>query len=77
MELYHSSGGAQNPRFRYTVKVDTVSAEAYEWLQNYEGLECFDRFYINWVERPTKGYLEVQFERQEPAMMFALAWGKK
>lgn len=77
MELYHSSGGAQNPRFRYTVKVDTVSAEAYQWLQEYEGLECFDRFYINWVEREKKGYLEVQFERQEPAMMFSLSWGKK
>lgn len=77
MELYYGGGGAQNPRFRYTVKVDTVSAEAYGWLQNYEGLECFDRFYINWTERERLGYLEVQFEREEPAVMFRLTWGNK
>ena len=75
MELYHSEGGAINPHFSHTVRTDTVSAEAYEWLQNYEGLQYFDRFYINWRERSKKGYLEVQFERKEPAMMFLLTWG--
>lgn len=75
MELYFSSGGAQNPRFAHTVRTKNVSAEAYQWLQEYEGLEYFDRFYINWVEREKKGYLEVQFERKEPAMMFLLTWG--
>lgn len=77
MELYYSSGGRQNPDFRYKVKVDTVSAEAYEWLQKYEGLEYFDRFYINWTGRERLGYLEVQFEREEPAIMFKLSWGTK
>jgi hypothetical protein len=77
MELYYGGGGAQNPHFRYKVNVETVSAEAYEWLQKYEGLPCFDRFYINWTERSKKGHLEVQFEREEPALMFKLTWGCK
>ena len=75
MELYYGGGGAQNPRFPHTVKVNTVSAEAYGWLQDYPGLEYFDRFYINWTSRTTLGYLEVQFEREEPAIMFRLKYG--
>lgn len=75
MELYHSSGGAGNPRFPHSVKVNTVSAEAYGWLQDYPGLEYFDRFYINWTGRERLGYLEVQFEREQPAIMFRLKYG--
>ena len=72
MKLYFSEGGAQTPHFPYTVRVNTVSSYAYEWLQNYPGLEYFDRFWINWTGgRP----LEVQFEREEPAIMFRLKYG--
>lgn len=72
MELYFSSGGAQNPRFRYKVWVKGPSAEAYQWLQEYPGVDCFDRFYINWTTTRADGTREIQFEREEPAIMFAL-----
>ncbi len=75
MELYYGGGGAQNPRFRYTVYVSGPSAEMYEWLQNHPGLECFDRFYINWLNTRVDGKREVQFERHEPAVLFKLRWG--
>jgi hypothetical protein len=74
MELYYGGGGAQNPRFRYTVWA-TPSAEVYEWLQNHPGLECFDRFYINWLTASEDGKREIQFERYEPAVLFKLRWG--
>jgi hypothetical protein len=75
MEIYRSEGGAYNPHFRYSVIVNTVTAEAYGWLQDYPGLECFDRFWINWTGREQLGYLEVQFEREQPAIMFRLKYG--
>ncbi len=75
MELYYGGGGAQNPRFRYTVYVSGASSEMYEWLQNHPGLEYFDRFYINWLNTRADGKREVQFERHEPAVLFKLRWG--
>ena len=75
MELYFSSGGAQNPRFRYTVNIRGPSSEMYQWLQEYPGEGCFDRFYINWTEQTPMGLREIQFERYEPAVMFKLRWG--
>lgn len=75
MQLYYGGGGAQNPRFRYSVWVEGPTSEMYEWLQNYPGLECFDRFYINWTGGSRVGKREIQFERHEPAVMFKLRWG--
>jgi hypothetical protein len=75
MELYYGGGGAQNPRFRYTVWSKGPSAEMYEWLQNHPGLSCFDRFYINWTGKRIDGQIEIQFERHEPAVLFKLRWG--
>ncbi len=75
MELYYGGGGAQNPRFRYSVWVAGPSAEMYEWLQNHPGLDCFDRFYINWTGERKDGKKEIQFERYEPAVLFKLRWG--
>jgi hypothetical protein len=75
MELYHGGGGAQNPRFTYTVLVSDTNTEMYEWLQNHPGLSCFDRFYINWQGNRADGKIEIQFERHEPAVLFKLRWG--
>ena len=75
MELYYGGGGAQNPRFRYTVLVSSTSTEMYEWLQNHPGLSYFDRFYINWTGKRSDGRIEIQFERYEPAVLFKLRWG--
>lgn len=75
MELYFGGSRAQNPRFRYSVWIKGPSSEAYQWLQEYPGLEYFDRFYINWLSTRADGAREIQFERHEPAVMFKLRWG--
>ena len=72
MEAYYSEHGARNPCFRYVIKVKTVSAEAGTWLKEYPSAA---RYWVDWSARHRIGQVTVQFEQEEPAVMFALRWG--
>lgn len=71
MEVYYSEHGARNPCFRYVIKVKTVSAEAGTWLKEYPSA---GRYWVDWTGRSRLGWVNVQFEHEEPAVMFSLKW---
>lgn len=73
MEIYYSEHGARNPCFRYVIKVKKVSKQAQEWLKEYPSSS---RYWIDHTSalRTGSGLVNVQFEDQEPATMFALRW---
>lgn len=62
MELYRSYGGMMNPNFLYKVALRQVTAEMYEWCDNYNDKD--NRYYANWKE--------MQFENEQTAILFGL-----
>lgn len=77
MEKFYGGGGAQNPNFRYKVRLRRDYGEgAYEWCEEYPvtGAGYFQRWYLDTKEYD-QGYVTYQFEIQEAATMFLLTWG--
>ena len=68
-------GGGGRPNFRYKIPVVKITTEMYEWCENQPGDEHFDRWYIEYGATHGKGHDVVTFEREQPAMWFALRWG--
>jgi hypothetical protein len=62
MELYRSYSGMSNPNFLYKVALQQVTAEMYEWCDNYDDKD--NRYYANWKE--------FQFENEQTAILFGL-----
>lgn len=80
MEKFYSGGGNNSPRFPYRIKVNECTAEMYEWCMRYPvtGSGSFKRFHVEWNSLSNnKAYDVVQFEWEEPAIMFALKFGVK
>lgn len=79
MEKFYSGGGNNSPRFPYRIKVDRCTTEMYEWCEAYPvpGSGFFQRFHVEWGSSNDKDYDVVQFEWEEPALMFALKFGVK
>ena len=76
MKKYHSEGGTQNPDFLYRVRVKNFTTEMFEWCEAYDDQgDTFCRFYVK-RNMYGEGYDRVQFEQEQPAIMFALRFGK-
>lgn len=78
MEHFYGGGGAQNPNFRYKVRVKKQDGML-EWCDAYpvSGSGYFQRYYVDWKdygEWDTQ-YATFQFEWEEPAILFALKFG--
>lgn len=79
MEHFYSGGGNNRPTFRYRIKVDNCTNDMYTWCEAYPvtGSGNFQRFHVEWASVYNKDYDVVQFEWEEPAIMFALKFGVK
>jgi hypothetical protein len=79
MEYFYSGGGSNNPRFPYRIKVNQCTSDMYAWCEEYPvtGSGYFQRFHVEWSTVYNKEYDVVQFEWEEPAIMFALKFGVK
>jgi hypothetical protein len=79
MEYFYSGGGSNNPRFPYRIKVNQFTSDMYTWCEEYPvtGSGYFQRFHVEWSTVYNKEYDVVQFEWEEPAIMFALKFGVK
>ena len=67
-------GGGGRPDFRYKISVAWVTNEMYKWCENQPGNEHFDRWYVEYGATHGKYYDMVTFEREQPAIWFALRW---
>ena len=76
MKYFHSNGGNNKPHFTHRIKMPRVLPEGvYEWCEEYDDADRpFRRFHIEWDQYGDKGYVIVQFEWEEAAIMFALKW---
>jgi hypothetical protein len=80
MEKFYSGGGNNSPMFPYRIKVDECTEEMYAWCTEYpvSGSGVFQRFHVEWSTLANnRDYDVVQFEWEEPALMFALKFGVK
>jgi len=76
MEYFHGGGGNNRPRFSYRIKVPKCTTEMYEWCTQYDAQDrYFRRWHVEWADLYQKNYDIVQFEWEEPAIMFALKFG--
>jgi len=83
MRLFNGGGGRSNPDFRYKIRVKRMISDLgsmMDWCDQYPvtGEGHFERYYVNF--RDENGsfdgeYTTFQFEREEPALMFALTFG--
>lgn len=76
MKYFHSYGGRSNPDFPYRIKMPGELPEgAYEWCLAYPDQGAlYRRFHCEQGHAEHKGYVIMQFEWEEAAMMFALRW---
>lgn len=79
MKYFHSEGGNNRPHFPYRIKVAKCTTEMHKWCTEYPvtGNGYFQRFHVEWSLITKKDYDVVQFEWEEPAIMFALKFGVK
>lgn len=75
MEYFYSEGGNNEPYFRYRIKVKSVTAEMFEWCKNYQYLRNTDFAHWHCDYGVLRDYDVIQFEQEEPALMFALKFG--
>lgn len=77
MEYFHGGGGSSNPYFSHRIKVKRVTNEMFAWCNAYviEGPQHFARWHCEHGGHRNRDYDVVQFEREEPALMFALKFG--
>jgi len=59
--------------------VNQCTSDMYAWCEEYPvtGSGYFQRFHVEWSTVYNKEYDVVQFEWEEPAIMFALKFGVK
>jgi hypothetical protein len=69
VEHFYTYGGAQNPNFNYKIKVKEITNEMHVWCMNYDHQGRWAITY--WNSKPCT----IQFEYDEPAIMFALKFG--
>lgn len=81
MKYYTSLGGDNKPYFSYRIKVDDgLPLGAYEWCDTYPDQDRpFRRFHVEWDHYEQgvsghKGFVIIQFEWEEAAIMFMLRW---
>lgn len=79
MEKFYSGGGNNSPSFPYRIKVDEFTGEMYAWCEAYPvtGSGFFQRWHVEWSTFANRDYDVVQFEWEQPAIMFALKFGVK
>ena len=68
----------QNPDFPYQVRVINFTTEMWHWCEDYDDQgETFCRFHVKWnLYDDHNEYDRVTFEQEQPAIMFALRFGK-
>jgi hypothetical protein len=81
MKYFSSHGGNNAPYFAHRIKVtDGLRVGAFEWCEAYpDGDHPFRRFHVEWDhysegQEGHKGFVTIQFEWEEAAIMFALMW---
>jgi len=81
MEYFHSNGGNNKPYFTHRIKIfGELPKGAHEWCLEYDdGGQPFRRFHCEWDHHPKgsdghKGYVIIQFEWEQAAIMFKLRW---
>lgn len=77
MEYFWSDGGNNSPYFKYRIKVNKCTTEAYKWCEAYDdGGVPFRRWHVEWktVHKDAE-YEVVQFEWEQAAIDFALRFG--
>jgi hypothetical protein len=81
MKYFSSHGGNNAPYFTHRIKMPVgLPAGAYEWCLEYPDQDSpFRRFHCEWDHYTAgqpghKGYVIIQFEWEEAAIMFALMW---
>ena len=72
VEYYHTDGGSQNPYFRYRIPVKNVINEMFLWCDEYKH---YSRYHCIWKDVSGGVSNFIQFEHEEPAIMFALKFG--
>ena len=76
MRPYYGSGGNTRPYFKYRIKINKCTTEMWDWCCAYPGEGDHHRFHVEWKSiHHERGYDIVQFEREEPALMFTLKFG--
>ncbi len=76
MEYFYSESG-HRPYFSHRVRVQKCTVEMYEWCLKYDSQgKHFRRFHVEWKEtKDGAEYDIVQFEWEEPALLFVLKFG--
>jgi hypothetical protein len=75
MEYFYSGGGNSDPYFSNRIKVNNLTNEMWQWCTDYKLTGHFARWHCEYGHNNKKDYDIVQFEREEPALMFALKFG--
>lgn len=79
MRKFNGGGGRSNPDFVYKIRAKKQDGML-EWCDEYPvtGEGNFERYYVDWHDGGRgwdTGYAVFQFEREPPALMFALKFG--
>jgi len=79
MRMFNGGGGRSNPAFPHQVRVKKKDGML-EWCDEYPvtGEGNFERYYVDFYDGGRgwdTGYAVFQFEREAPAIMFALKFG--
>lgn len=80
MRMFNGGGGRSNPDFLYKVRAKKPWTGMMEWCDEYPvtGEGNFERYYVDFRDNGRgwdTGYAVFQFEREKPAIMFALKFG--
>jgi len=81
MEYFFTSGGNNRPDFTYRFTMKEITAEMYQWCENYPLNGPFQRFHIvRNFGQPTDGDRKeiplIQFEDKNAAFMFSIAYSE-
>lgn len=71
MEHFWTDGGNNRPYFQHRIKIKQITNEMANWCTEYQIPGHFARWHCEFG----RDYDIVQFEREEPAIMFALKFG--
>lgn len=72
MEYFYANYGGRLP-FQYQIKVKSFTDSMHDWCANYDDEnKNFRRWYVNWDHDDT---IIINFEWEQAALMFALAFG--
>ena len=75
MEHFWTDGGNNRPYFQHRIKVTQATKEMFDWCMEYHIPGHFARWHCEFGSTHARDYDIVQFEREEPALLFRLKFG--